>query len=115
MGVKLNKNCCWVQLVDQDELILLIMAMKWERFDGVITSVEWKDLRGLGKRMKVTVQQPGTTPSNKVSYLRFEDYKAWKRIKREIYKYRKTRGSSSNGSKERCRTSGDDLLEERKL
>ena len=98
MGVKVNKNCCWVHLKDYDELLLLIQAMKYAEFDGTIVSVEWQELDCLGKRMKVTVQQPGTEPSKQVSYLRGKDYLKWNQIRRVIDAFRKLKGISSDGS-----------------
>ena len=89
MGMKVRKNCCWIKLIDYDELTVLIREMRREGFEGKIISVEWKDLPRLGKRMKVTIQQPGTTPSSQVSYLRFDNYKKWNRIKRTVYAFRK--------------------------
>lgn len=83
------KNCCWVLLVNQDELITLIDAMKTYGFDGKIVSAVWKDHDKIGPRMHVSVQIPGTKPGASLRGFSYGDYERWQKVKDMIYRKRK--------------------------
>ena len=83
------KNCCWVLLVNQDELITLIDAMKTYGFDGKIVSAVWKDHDKIGPRLHVSVQIPGTKPGTSLRGFSYGDYERWQKVKAMIYRKRK--------------------------
>lgn len=84
-----NKNCVWMHLKSQEEIVYLAAQMKKHDFDGTIVSVTEQELPRLGRRLTVCIQQPGTKPDKNVHYLTGENYKKWEKIKRTIYSHRR--------------------------